>query len=207
MNKNGYVIVGLIVALIVSNMIGYLSFKSTKEDFENQLKEKEVFISNLEKEYTELQANYINLTARSERLESRLKESKCSYTKEEINLLAQCVEAEAGYNSESQKYVTQVILNRVNSTKYPDTIKEVIYQKTSNGVEQFSVAYNGTMKRIKVKPETLVNVYSVLLYGTDLPEYVQYFYSEKVTDNWVNTLNIYKSVGGTVFAYASKEVY
>ena len=41
MNKNGYVIVGLIVALIVSNMIGYLSFKSAKEDFENQIKEKD----------------------------------------------------------------------------------------------------------------------------------------------------------------------
>lgn len=131
------------------------------------------------------------------------------YTAEEILLLAKCVEAEAGYykgHEISQQYVTQVILNRVNSNVFPNTIEEVIYQEVC-GVPQFSVAHNGMMYR-EVKSETLANVYYVLYYGTDLPEYVYYFYSDKVTNNWVNTLTIYDSVQGTVFAYSDfdKEV-
>ena len=124
------------------------------------------------------------------------------YTKEEIDLLARCVEAEAGCsNYKSQKYITQVILNRVHSGKFPNSIEKVIYQKRY-GIAQFSVAYNGMMNR-EVQPDTLANVYSVIVHGTDLPDYVYYFYSEKVTNNWINTLPIYDTVQGTVFAYES----
>lgn len=123
------------------------------------------------------------------------------YTKEEVYLLAQCVEAEAGVNNlESQKYVTQVILNRVHSTQFPDTIKEVIYQKSGKS-SQFSVAYNGAMER-EVKPQTLVTVYSVIVHGTDLPDYVLFFYADYLEeDNWVKNLNTYLECEGTVFAY------
>lgn len=128
------------------------------------------------------------------------------FTEEEVYMLAQCVEAEAGIgNFQSQKYVAQVILNRLHTKKgYPDTLEGVIYHKTRGNVPQFSVAYNGAMNRV-VEEETLENVREVLEYGTNLPRYVFYFYSEEVTDNWVNTLNTYKVVEGTVFAYASKE--
>lgn len=125
------------------------------------------------------------------------------YTEEEVYLLAQCVEAEAGHyenHNVSQRYVTQVILNRVKSSEFPNSIGEVIFQKVHN-VPQFSVAYNGMMNR-EVTAETLANVYSVLLYGTDLPDYVLYFYSDRVTNNWVNTLNTYTTIQGTVFAYS-----
>lgn len=123
------------------------------------------------------------------------------FSEREVYTLAQCVEAEAGKNrDESQKYVTQVILNRLNSDEFPDTIDGVIYQKTARGVPQFSVAYNGMMDR-EVEQETLDNVYDVIINGTDLPEYVEYFYSASVTENWVNTLNTHDVVQGTVFAY------
>ena len=178
-----------------------------EELLDRQRNEQDALITTLEESYGELQNSYIELVDKNERLESRLQEKKCKYTEDEVYLLAQCVEAEAGYNPESQKYVTQVILNRVNSARYPDTIREVIYQKTGRGVAQFSVAYNGSMEGREVKSKTLANVYNVLLFGTDLPEYVQYFYSVKVTNNWVNTLNTHTTVGGTVFAYASKEVF
>ena len=109
--------------------------------------------------------------------------------------------ARAGENHfESQKYITQVILNRLHSDEFPNTIDGVIYQKTARGVPQFSVAYDGSMNR-EVRAETLANVYSVLLHGTNLPEYVLYFYSTEVKNNWVNTLPTYDTVEGTVFAY------
>lgn len=133
--------------------------------------------------------------------EKEAQESQIDFSESEIQVLAKCVEAEAGKNrDESQKYITQVILNRLESDEFPDTITEVIYDKTSKGIPQFSVAYNGMMNR-KVDKRTLENVYDVIENGTDLPEYVQYFYSASVTGNWVNTLNIHDTVQGTVFAY------
>ena len=205
--KSTYVIIGLVALLVLSNIVSYFSLKDMEELLDRQRNEQDALITTLEESYGELQNSYIELVDKNERLESRLQEKRCKYTEDEVYLLAQCVEAEAGYNAESQKYVTQVILNRVNSARYPDTIREVIYQKTGRGVAQFSVAYNGSMEGREVKSKTLANVYNVLLFGTDLPEYVQYFYSVKVTNNWVNTLNTHTTVGGTVFAYASKEVF
>ena len=205
--KSTYVIIGLVALLVLSNIVSYFSLKDMEELLDRQRNEQDALITTLEESYGELQNSYIELVDKNERLESGLQEKRCKYTEDEVYLLAQCVEAEAGYNPESQKYVTQVILNRVNSSRYPDTIREVIYQKTGRGVAQFSVAYNGSMEGREVKSKTLANVYNVLLFGTDLPEYVQYFYSVKVTNNWVNTLNTHTTVGGTVFAYASKEVF
>ena len=205
--KSTYVIIGLVTILVLSNIVSYFSLKDMEELLDRQRNEQDALITTLEESYGELQNSYIELVDKNERLESGLQEKRCNYTEDEVYLLAQCVEAEAGYNPESQKYVTQVILNRVNSSRYPDTIREVIYQKTGRGVAQFSVAYNGSMEGREVKSKTLANVYNVLLFGTDLPEYVQYFYSVKVTNNWVNTLNTHTTVGGTVFAYASKEVF
>ena len=122
------------------------------------------------------------------------------FTEDEIYMLTQCVEAEAGKsNIQSQKYVTQVILNRLHSSSYPDTLEGVIYQ--SNGkVPQFSVAYNGSMDRVP-QPETFNSVYSVIVHGTDMPDYVYFFYADYVTNNWVNSLSKWDTVEGTVFAY------
>ena len=205
--KRTYIVFCIIIVLVITNILSHYTIKDMENIMDKQQQDYDAFVSTLQESYGELQNDYIELMENNERLESRLQEKKCKYTEDEVYLLAQCVEAEAGYNSESQKYVTQVILNRVNSARYPDTIREVIYQKTGRGVAQFSVAYNGSMEGREVKSKTLANVYNVLLFGTDLPEYVQYFYSVKVTNNWVNTLNTHTTVGGTVFAYASKEVF
>lgn len=155
---------------------------------------------------TTLTDNYISLENENEKLKAKLLEVEIptyEFTDAEIYLLAQCVEAEAGYDDLSQKYVTQVILNRLHSGKFPNTIVDVIYQRV-NEVPQFSVAWNGAIER-EVKTETLLNVYSVLVHGTDLPQYVLYFYSDKVTGNWVNNLATYTTVSSTVFAYVKED--
>lgn len=130
------------------------------------------------------------------------------YTREEINLLMKCVQAEAGNYSNhanSQEYVTQVILNRVANKNFPNTIKEVIYQKIGN-TPQFSVAYNGMLDSAVVEEGTKNSVYQALMFGTDLPDYVLYFYSASLSEsNWVHTLNVYDTVQGTVFAYSNSD--
>lgn len=181
---------------------------SYKELVDKQRKDYEECNKNWSKSYDELQKKYGKSITENEKLKEKLNEvelKKYSFTKEEVHLLAKCVEAEAGnYKNHrmSQKYVCQVILNRLKSGKFPNTLKKVIYQKNGK-IPQFSVAYNGAMNR-EVNLDTLANIYSVIVHGTDLPSYVLYFYSASVEENWVNTLNTYDTVEGTVFAYRSK---
>lgn len=125
-----------------------------------------------------------------------------SYTREQVVLLAKCVQCEAGENNEkSQRYIASVILNRVKSGHFKDSIKEVIYEKI-NGVPQFSVAYDGSMDKCSLSSKVLANVYSVIVHGKELPDDVLYFYSAKLkSDNWVKSRIVYDTVEGTVFCY------
>ena len=115
---------------------------------DEQRERQEAVIQLWETSYTELEEAYCKKAMEYHQLKES---SLISYSKEEIEMLARCVEAEAGHydkHKNSQRYVTQVILNRIHSDKFPNTIEEVIYQKTGNGkIPQFSVAYNGMMDR------------------------------------------------------------
>ena len=220
------IIVAQLLALVVSVALvvkGNMDYKeqlgiinSYEELVEKQKQDYKECDEGWRESYDKLQDKYGETIANNEKLKKSNKElkeklnevelKKYSFTREEINLLAKCVEAEAGNyknHKNSQKYVCQVILNRLKSGKFPNTLKKVIYQKNGN-IPQFSVAYNGAMNR-KVSTETLANVYDVIVHGTSLPSYVLYFYSASVEENWVNTLNTYSVVEGTVFAYSSKK--
>ena len=206
-----FMLIGFILFVINSNN-KYMELVEVNNELtdliDRQREDNEEIVSQWESSYEELQIDYGKLLVEKEQLE-QVELPVYDFTESEVYLIAQCVEAEAGYyegHELSQQYVTQVILNRLHSGRFPNSVEEIIYQK-NNGVPQFSVAYNGMMDDREVEPETLANVYSVLVHGTDLPEYVLYFYSASVTENWVNTLNIYTTEGGTVFAYESKEVY
>ena len=179
--------------------------KGLTDTIETQRQSHRDVVDQYDREYRKLQQCYVELMEENAQLKEQLNEvetPKYKFTTGEIYMLARCVEAEAGHyakHKNSQQYIAQVILNRLNSGKFPNTLEKVIYQKRGNS-PQFSVAYNGMMDR-EVSPETLANVYKVIVHGTDLPENVLYFYSASVTENWVNTLNTYKTVEGTVFAY------
>lgn len=62
---------------------------------------------------------------------------------DDLQLLAALVQAEAGYNYEACLGVANVVLNRVNSSSYPNTIRDVIYQKN-----QFSPVASGYLDKI-----------------------------------------------------------
>lgn len=124
-----------------------------------------------------------------------------SYTYDEVVLLAKVVQCEAGTYSEapdSQRMVAQVILNRVAAKDFPNTITEVVNQRN-----QFSVMSNGSVEKCKLEVETLNNVYEVLLYGTDMPSNVKYFYASYLDSGWITTLPVYDKVQGTTFAYGN----
>ena len=69
---------------------------------------------------------------------------------EQIELLARCVESEAGNQSQlGKRLVADVILNRVESEDFPDGIEGVINQKG-----QFSVVSNGSIDKAVPSAET-----------------------------------------------------
>lgn len=174
----------------------------------NSLEYSEI-VHSWEESYDRLQRDYAELLMENDRLSSELEDFELpeyDYTEAEVELLAMCVQCEAGVkNVRAQKMITGVILNRVKDSGYPDTIEEVIYDN-KNGI-QFSVAYDGSMDEIEeVSPQVLSSVYSVLVHGDDLPEEVMYFYSESLKeDNWVKSLEVYDIVEGTVFAHKKGE--
>lgn len=67
--------------------------------------------------------------------------------------------AEAGaWSKEGQQNVVYVILNRMNSAKFPNTLAEVIFQKG-----QFAVVSNGSWNRVEISEELRENVIEAYL--------------------------------------------
>lgn len=169
----------------------------------------EEVVAQWEDSYSSLQSEYGALLAENDRLKKSLKDTvlpEYQFSEKQVKLLAKCVQCEAGEkNEQAQRLITKVILNRLESSQFEDTIEKVIYEKV-NGCPQFSVAYNGMMDDCTLSPTVLVNVYSVIVCGSDLPDYVLYFYSASLKeDNWIKSLNVYDTVEGTVFAYEKGE--
>lgn len=203
----GLSILSIVLIIVITVMdCNYNSLLETNEELNSLIARQEAnyekSLKNWEDVHNETLGKYGAVLKENDRLKSGQTMPIYTYTKHEIDILARCVQAEAGNyknHKNSQQYITQVILNRVCSKEYPNSIEEVVYDR-KNGV-QFSVAYNGMINKVDLEPETLANVYIVLVHGTDLPSNILFFYSDKVTNNWVNTLNTYKTVEGTVFAY------
>lgn len=69
---------------------------------------------------------------------------------DDLELLAACVEAEAGNQGlDGKRMVADVILNRVEDPDWPNTIEGVITQKY-----QFSTYWNGAMESVSISDET-----------------------------------------------------
>lgn len=93
------------------------------------------------------------------------------YTKDELYLLSHLIQGEAGSDfitDEHQQLVGQVVVNRVKSDKYPDTLKEVIYQKG-----QYQCTTNGQFDKNSSK-RAIKNAKLVLEGKVDCPENVIY---------------------------------
>ena len=98
--------------------------------------------------------------------------------------------------------VAGVVLNRVESQKFPNTVKQVVFQQ-ENGVAQFSPIRDGRYYSVSVSDETIEAVTRVL-YGEDLSKGALYFASRKYANPermaWFdNHLTLLFSHGGHEF--------
>ena len=102
-------------------------------------------------------------------------------TDEEREILCRIVEAEAGGEGLGGKMlVAGVVLNRVENEKFPDTIKEVVFQR-DHGICQFSPVRDGRYQKVKISEETEEAVDRALM-GEDYSRGALYFVSRKSAD-------------------------
>ena len=115
----------------------------------------------------------------------------------EIELLARLITAEAGYSSsydpldyEELCYLTgSVVINRIKSEKFPDTLQEVINQRG-----QYQCVTNGHINREYDDTAWEISE-ELLLYGTEIDEAVV-FQSE-----FRQGSGIYRQIGNQYFCY------
>lgn len=115
----------------------------------------------------------------------------------ERDLLERLVEAEAGGEPyEGKLAVATVVINRLNSKKFPNTIREVIYQKN-----QFSPVSRGTINR-KASAETKRAVSQVVDegYRSFGPDVFYFLNSKTATNKWImKNCTLVKVIGNHYF--------
>jgi len=118
---------------------------------------------------------------------------------EDFRLLAKIIYAEArGESFLGQVAVGAVVLNRVKSSLFPDTIPEVIWQKNSY-TYQFSPVGDGT---INLEPdETAYQAALEAVKGNDPTNGATFFYNPEIaTDRWIRTLPVITTIENHNFA-------
>lgn len=118
-----------------------------------------------------------------------------NYTSSDLYLLAKCIYAEArGESYTGQVAVGAVILNRVASSSFPNTISGVIYQRHA-----FTAVSDG---QINLEPDkTAMNAASDAMNGWDPTYGCLYYYNPAVaTSSWIFGRQTVTTIGKHVFA-------
>ena len=124
-----------------------------------------------------------------------LNSSSSSLSSTDLNLLARCVYSEArGEPYTGQVAVAAVVLNRVRSSKFPNTISGVIYQKGA-----FTAVSDG---QINLTPnETAYKAARDALNGWDPTNGCLYYYNPATaTSKWIWSLTVEIKIGRHAFA-------
>ena len=104
--------------------------------------------------------------------------NKLKISLDDFDLLCKTVQCEAGTQSLDCKiHVARVILNRLYSEKFPNTMHDVIYQRNKHGKPQFSVIdWAGFPNCHEVDDETEIACFTAITEG-DIPTDILYFNS------------------------------
>lgn len=162
----------------------------TLEDYKYRLREAEGQAEQLQNELEQAQETIQEneqemkgLNAEIEKLKKRASTVSVApsykFTASEINLLQRLVEAEAGGESiEGRIAVANVVLNRIKSTDYPNTLTNVIYQHN-----QFEVVNLGTIDTKVPSAGTVEAVNRALAGEQVVPEGTVIFWAKYLNKN------------------------
>ncbi|WP_216829886.1 cell wall hydrolase [Alkalihalobacterium elongatum] len=118
-----------------------------------------------------------------------------NFSKKELDLLARIVRAEAQTEPfEGKVAVADVVLNRIESPKFPNTLKEVIYQP-----RQFQPVANGQINNPACK-ESIKAVTAALSDMRNISQDSLFFYNPAIaTSRWLDTRETTIVIGAHVF--------
>ncbi|MCM1266339.1 MAG: cell wall hydrolase [Bacteroidales bacterium] len=107
---------------------------------------------------------------------------KYQLSDKDYDALLRIVEAEAGGEDQDGKLlVANVVLNRVNSERFPDSVWDVVMQR-EQGVAQFSPTVDGRFQNVRISDDT-VEAVERALYGEDLSQGALYFCAREKADS------------------------
>ncbi|SHO50758.1 cell wall hydrolase [Anaerocolumna xylanovorans] len=130
-------------------------------------------------------------------VESASKKAAVSYTKAEKDLLARLITAEAtGQPYKAMVAIGGVVINRVQSKEWPDTITDVIYDVPA-GYYQFTPVKNGYIN--KPASSTAIKAAGEALLGTDPSKGAMYYFDDSSTNNWLWSKTKTAQYGNMVF--------
>lgn len=122
-----------------------------------------------------------------------------SYSNSDVNLLARLITAEAGGESyDAMLSVGAVVVNRVQSPKFPNNISGVINEK-SNKYYQFTPVMNGMIN--KAPTNLAIKAAYEALKGSDPTNGALYFFENTVTNKWLTSKPVATNIGSLTFAY------
>lgn len=128
----------------------------------------------MEESVRTMQLELANEIATKEKEKRELEEKKIYLSDTDTKILCRIVEAEAtGQDIEGKMLVANVILNRVNSDKFPDSVEKVVFAK-----RQFSPIRDGRYYKVSITEDTKEAVKRVLN-GEDKSNGAVYFMSRK----------------------------
>ncbi|WP_050615258.1 cell wall hydrolase [Bacillus testis] len=118
-----------------------------------------------------------------------------TFTSQEKDLMARLVNAEAkGEPYKGKVAVAAVVLNRVESDKFPNTISGVI-----NAKRQFTPVANGQIKK-PASTECKKAVNEAIALQEQLTEATFFYNPNKTNDKWIKSLPVLEKIGNHNFA-------
>ncbi|MBW9146463.1 LysM peptidoglycan-binding domain-containing protein [Clostridium sp. CM028] len=134
---------------------------------------------------------------------SQTKSTAIKYTDSDLNLLARLITAEAGGESyEAQVAVGAIVVNRVKSSYFPNSIKAVINENT-NGRYQFTPVLNGNINR----PAEASGMKAAMesLNGNDPTNKALFFYSGATPKGLTEPQPVSRIIGNMTFVQLIKK--
>lgn len=197
--------------LLMVNMIFLLSWVCTKELTWNRIAATQAFrIEYLGEGAQEEKRSFLEVVAcvssgqRVVDYEVLEQEVKYQLSEQDYDTLLRIVEAEAGGEDlDGKLLVANVVLNRVNNEKFPDTVTEVVMQR-EQGVAQFTPTVDGRFQKVTVSEETYEAVEKAL-YGEDISQGALYFCARSRAD--AGRLKWFDQKLTRLFSYGNHEFF
>lgn len=125
--------------------------------------------------------------------------AQVSLTNKEKDLLSRLVEAEAkGESYKGKVAVATVVLNRVDSPKFPNSVSGVVKQVVGKSYA-FSPVQNGEIRK-PASNESKRAVDEALTREDRLNDSIYFYNPDIATDGWIRTRDVVKTIGHHVFA-------